>query len=337
MLVRQAATRTGMTWKTGTEYAAVIEPGTDPLVVDGDDGSVIPAGGLVLMYGDGGAGKTTLTLDIACHLAEGKPWLNLIHPARPLRIGVLENEGTRPEHRRLLRDKFDAGWQAAGDALRVYEEPWQAFTFGDDEQINELVRYADREQLDLLIAGPVSRIGMEGGGTLDDITRFLSRIGEVQRRVEHPLAVWLLHHENRLGKISGAWEGSPDTLWHVRSVTRGQTTLYWQKCRWSTLHLTTTKLVWLEGKSFGLDERPVLSDEDIAQGIAQYVLGNGGANWTVIQEAVEGDESRLRKKRDRLIADGVLVNHGTQRRDGKWSYELWHRDDPARPPRQETL
>lgn len=327
----------GMTWKTGTEYAAVIEPGSDPLVVDKDGGSVIPAGSLIVMYGDGGAGKTTLALDMACHLAEGKPWQGLIHPARPLHIGLLENEGPRPEHRKTLREKFEAGWQTAGDALRVYEEPWQAFTFADQEQRDELVRYADREQLDLLIVGPLARIGMEGGGTLDDIARFLGLLADVQRRVERLLALLLIHHENRLGKISGAWEGTPDTLMHVRTATRGHTTLYWQKCRWSTLHLTTTKLLWGEGKSFDLDESPVVSNEAIGQGIEEYVLDHGGANWSAVEEAVEGDGGRQRKKRDQLIADGVLINHGKKRSDDKWSYKLWHRDDPSRPPDQEEL
>src|SRR5262249_10287656 len=156
------------------------------------------------------------------HLAEEKSWQGLIHPTRALNVALLENESPRPEHRRTLREKFEAGWQTAGDALRVYEEPWQAFTFAEEQQCDELVRYADREQLDLLIVGAVARVGMQGGGTLDDITRFVGLFADVQRRVERPLAILLIHHENRLGRISGAWEGSPDTLIHLRTVTRGQ-------------------------------------------------------------------------------------------------------------------
>ena len=39
--------------------------------------TLIPEGGDVMVYGDGGAGKTTLCLDLACHLAAGDDWLGI--------------------------------------------------------------------------------------------------------------------------------------------------------------------------------------------------------------------------------------------------------------------
>jgi hypothetical protein len=52
----------------------ITAPGAEPLV-GGSDSNLIPEGGLVMVYGDGGAGKTTLTADLEMHLAAGDAWL----------------------------------------------------------------------------------------------------------------------------------------------------------------------------------------------------------------------------------------------------------------------
>jgi hypothetical protein len=54
----------GTTIVTLEEFAAVVEPGAAPLI--GDPTSVLIAEGSdVMFYGDGGAGKTTLSIDLA--------------------------------------------------------------------------------------------------------------------------------------------------------------------------------------------------------------------------------------------------------------------------------
>ena len=64
---------------TAQEFAAVEEPGSDPLL--GEPGqAVIPEGGDVVIYGDGGASKTTLSADLAMHLAAGDPWIGIPTP-----------------------------------------------------------------------------------------------------------------------------------------------------------------------------------------------------------------------------------------------------------------
>ena len=50
------------------DFAAIEEAGAAGLVGDADE-ALIPEGGDVMFYGDGGAGKTTLSIDLACHLA----------------------------------------------------------------------------------------------------------------------------------------------------------------------------------------------------------------------------------------------------------------------------
>src|SRR4051794_9973505 len=82
------------------EFAAVNEPGAEPLVSATIGGTVIPSSGLVIVYGAGGAGKTTLVLDASFQFASGSSWLGLLEPARQLRIAIVENEGPRPEFRK---------------------------------------------------------------------------------------------------------------------------------------------------------------------------------------------------------------------------------------------
>jgi AAA domain len=98
------------------EFAAVEEPGADALVGD-TNGAVIPESGDVMFYGDGGAGKTTLCIDLACHLAAGDDWLGL-PVARTARVLLVENEGPRPLFRVKLKRKRD-GWVGSPIGDRV--------------------------------------------------------------------------------------------------------------------------------------------------------------------------------------------------------------------------
>jgi ABC-type molybdenum transport system ATPase subunit/photorepair protein PhrA len=50
------------------QFAAVKEEGGKPLLGDRDQ-VLIPEDGDVMIYGDGGAGKTTLAIDLAIHWA----------------------------------------------------------------------------------------------------------------------------------------------------------------------------------------------------------------------------------------------------------------------------
>lgn len=66
--------------------------------------------------------------------------------------------------------------------------------------------------------------------------------------------------------------------------------------------------------------------ERVWEGIADYVLANGGCGWNDVDRAVPGRSDYLRRRRDEMLADGVLINGARGQR-----FELWHRDDPARP------
>jgi RecA-family ATPase len=150
-------------------FVRVKEENAEALATAPDGGSVIPANGTLLFYGDGGAGKTTLAVDIAFALARGESWLDLIVPDRAVNIGVIEAEGPRQEFRDKLEAKLDHhGALCLDGRIVVLEEPWGEFSFADDEQRAELAAYVRDNEIDLLVVGPVVAVGMIGGGTPDE-------------------------------------------------------------------------------------------------------------------------------------------------------------------------
>jgi AAA domain len=308
------------------EFVDVDEPGIEP-VLGTEDSALIPPSGDVMVYGDGGVGKTTLMVDLACHLAAGDDWLG-IAIARPRRVLLIENEGPRPLFRRKLERKRDA-WTGSplDDRLLVLEEPWGQFTYADADWRRRLAAVGRERQVDVLIVGPLTASGMDDAGTLQQVREFIARVDELRALSDRPIAVILVHHENKGGKVSGAWEGVGDTLLHVQQQGHGRLRLYVQKARWaSAQHATMLQLAWAEGEGFRLVEGEPARPERTWDDIETYVLEHGGCAWNEVAMAVSGQRGYLQRRRDQMLADGVLINAGTPA-----SFELWHRDDPARP------
>ncbi len=314
---------------TGEQFVAHPVPQAEPIVVDSTGSTIFPATGLVLVYGNGGAGKTTLKLDASMHFAAGESWLDgLAVPTRPLRIGWIENEGPQEEFRRKLERKL-ALWRGRFPEgnFRVLDRPWGSFDMRLELHRLELADAITNDDLDLVIVGPLNRLGMEGGGTPDDVRAFVAHLEDVQRRAARHVSITVLHHENRAGQVSGAWEGIPDLLVHVQARNHGETRVFWQKAKWSSsLHGTTSALVWNDGESFELEEEGPSRPERVWEEIAAFVLAHGGCSMNDVEKGVTGEGSFLRQRRDWMLEDGVLVNLGKGR-----GFELWHRDDPARP------
>jgi hypothetical protein len=235
------------------EFIAVDEPAAGALLGT-DENALIPEGGEAMIYGNGGAGKTTLAIDLACHLGAGCPWLGIQVP-RARNVLLIENEGPRSQLRKKLRRKRDAWDGELGDHVRVYEQPWGKFTLADPSWLQELAQQIIACAIDVLIAGPLARIGMDEAGTLQQVRDFVELVVDLRERCGRALTVVLIHHENKAGEVSGAWEGFGDTLLHVKAAGNGHTIVFVQKARWSSAHSQTTmKLAWTEGEGFALED-----------------------------------------------------------------------------------
>jgi hypothetical protein len=293
------------------EFAHATELGSDPLVKSHLGGVALAAGGSMLMYGEAGVGKTTLAIDMAVSFAAGDSWLGILEPTRRLRVSVIENEGPRSQFRNKLADRLLPLDPADPLVLDVLEDPWPQFSFADSEHRASLGAHLEQQQTDILVAGPLSRLGMEGAGTLDDVRRFDEFLLDLRRLVSSKFAIVLVHHPNRAGNPSGAWEGAVDTLLRVRG-RRGATRLNWEKCRWSSeLHRTSTTLAWAPDGSYEVRADPLPSAAvDKRELIIGAVRSAPGASWSDVRAAVPGKASELQRIRDELLAAGILVNTG---------------------------
>lgn len=315
--------------ETAEEFAAVDEADAEPLL-GADDQVVVAAGGTCETYGDGGAAKTSTGLDRACHMCAGDPWLGLPVP-RPVVALWIENEGPRGMFRKKLREKL-AAWDGSPieDRLHVLTEPWSMFRLPDERHRMGLVELVDRLGVEIVFAGPVQRLGVEGGGTPEQVQAFVDLLEQVKVELGRPLAYDLIHHENKQGDVSGAWEGTTDTLIHMQKRGPGASALVWQKTRWaSELQGKTWKLLWRPGLRYEIDETPELTDEFIGETLLAIVREAPGESWNHYEGLLQGQAKRKRAIRDALLAGGDLLNLGTEK-----TMRLWL---PEQSPEQTTI
>jgi hypothetical protein len=294
-------------WATLDDFIAVDETGADALV--GEPGNaLIPESGDVMVYGDGGAGKTTLVVDLAFHLAGGDAWLG-IAVQRPVRVGLIENEGPRPQFRQKLRRKAES-WSGSplDGRLLVLDEPWSSTRLDDEGGRALLAGEIAAYQLEVVVLGPVTRAGMNEAGTLQEVRDFVALIADVRVRSGLPVAFLLVHHENKGGKVSGAWEGAVDTLLHVQAQGHGSTRVCIQKARWaSSHHATTLHLAWTDGEGFELADDPGGKPlKAPADEIAVWIRERGGeATPKEIREQFDIADGTLRGRREQLEPLGI--------------------------------
>jgi hypothetical protein len=198
------------------------------------------------------------------------------------------------------------------DRLHVLITPWAQFTFKNERMREELVELVRTLGSEVVIAGPVARLGAEGGGTPQEIQAFVDLLELVRADLERPLAYELIHHENKSGEVSGAWEGATDTLAHVQARGNGHTAIVWSKTRWANdLQGRTWKLNWLGGEGYEVDDTPETTDDEIAAKLLELVEVEPGGSWNAYDELLTGKAKKKRLVRDRLLEEEKLVNGGT--------------------------
>lgn len=236
-----------------TNAYAFIEEKIDapPPLWGSDDVTLLPAGGLALLAGRPGCGKTTFILDLACHLSCGlayppvedakapTPW-----PAhRPLRIALIENEGPREMFRAKLEQKlsvFPHKPDDLGGLLMVQTWRWGSYTFADDDARTKTAFELNAAEIDLVIGDPLGTLGPAGVGSPQDTREFVQMLKPLGLGTNRGFL--FLHHfrervdrnDDELARISGAWGGHLDTLLTLSATkSADQARLAYPKLRWA--------------------------------------------------------------------------------------------------------
>ena len=295
------------------QFAAHTEESATPLMGTPND-SLLPSEGLLLMYGDGGAGKTTLTVDAVAHMAAGMDWVQVVIP-EPVRVLLIENEGPRGPFRETLAHKL-ARWDGVSFAsnVRVLEEPWAQFTLSDPLLRQAIADEITAQKTQLVVVGPLASLGAKGTGTPDDVNEFSALIADLRSRTEQPFALWIVHHENKAGDVSGAWERLPDTLVHVSARGNGRTQVNWRKVRWSSrLHGTSVTLKW-DDANFAIEEK---KDRDYESELF-VAMSQADERWFTASDCVKAlkdfsedgkgaNRNKVEAALEKMLADEKLV------------------------------
>jgi hypothetical protein len=333
-LVDQIATRTSaddrISFVPLTDFVTRNDDTSEPAI--GSVGNVLlPFGGLVIVGGEGGASKTTFTVDAVAHICSGTPWHNFPID-RPLRTLLIENEGSRSEFRKKLQDKI-AAWdgQPFADNVVVLEEPWASFTFTNPHHVRALRDFAHTNEVDLVVADPLDSLGVEGAGKPEETRGFIRRLKDCGlHNPDQPLAFWLLHHFNKIGhknvvqQLSGAWGGHPDTILGIEMGDAQTTKLTWAKLRWATPPKEKTVILHWDIPTRGftvVDQK--FSIAELRNDVLSYVTANPGHATSRIQKQVVGGNEHIREALEWLACDqgGNKVATGPgERKNGKYWY-----------------
>lgn len=302
---------------TAAEFVESFEE--SPRALLGENGeTILPAGGLVILGGEAGSGKTTLTLDALAHLAGGRPWLT--YPvAEPLRVLVIENEGPRAEFRAKLKAKANAcEWPFLPNVI-VLEEPWARFSFANPADRQALREYIRSNRVDLVIADPLDSLGITGAGTPEDTRTFVQYLRECGLHDPvNPCAYWILHHFGKdergsvIGRLRGAWGDHADTVLGLELADGHASRLTYGKLRHATMPAKPTIiLAWdTTSRGYRIVDATAQAEQRRADALAElqpaataWVRDNPGKSTRAASAGIA-----LATKRDRTLAEYVLKN-----------------------------
>lgn len=215
------------------DFAAELDEAHAPLLGSNGD-TLIPSGGLVVVAGQPGVGKTTVVLDLVLHLASGRPWLD-IPVARPLNVLLVENEGPPHMFRAKIATKSAAWTHETPGEVWVQTWRWGLFSLADADARRALVEWHGDHPVDVVVGDPLGSLGPAGAGSPEDTRHFvLTLLG-----MELPVAWLFVHHfrkdpsPDEVNQLSGAWAGHLDSLLLVKPTRRkDEVRLSFPKTRW---------------------------------------------------------------------------------------------------------
>lgn len=270
---------------------------------------LIPAGGLVLIAGPYGSGKTILALDLAMHLAFQREWLGF-PVSRPLRVALIENEGAKEEFKktygRLRRERWTG---EMGGKLFIQTWRWGDFSFADPGSYAMAKRYIERDQIDVVIGDPLELLGPEGVGSPDDTRKFIQLLPELGLR--RRTAFVFLHHfvqgssrrqkASRLDdEISGAWGKHADCVLILQQEGKDRARLDITKIR---LHSLPPPMILRHLDPPGYEVVTVIASEEgerDLEGEVLKLLSDG--EWRKLREIAVEDEGGVGASMDKVKA-----------------------------------
>jgi 5S rRNA maturation endonuclease (ribonuclease M5) len=279
---------------TGRDFLKLDLPAAVPLLGATDD-AYLPRGGWLNAYGQAGSSKTTLGLDLVCHLAAGTPWLELPVPA-PVRVALIVNEGPPALLQAKVAHKART-WLGPDflDRLFVYVSPWGYFSFSNPAHREALRAFCREHEIAVVYADPLQLIGAPGSGTPEETALFRGWL--IECGLMNDLAFITAHHENKSGQMSGAYEGHSDTTLHIEQSGNAGTRLTWRKIRHAdTPNPRRWELAWEpECRGFRRLELPAaVSDDELLHEVDAYLGEHPAATTTAVVEALGKRADRVR-------------------------------------------
>ena len=221
-----------------------------PWLIDG----LIRVGERSDMYGQAGAGKTYLALDMGFSIAQGKPWMG----RNTLEGLVLYIASENPQSVEARMKGFKTHYNYSGDGLCIYKKPFDLFN--SDKDSNDLIEFIDTasnakgKPFRLIIFDTLSKVMVGANENLTaDMNRVMAKIDRVIANAQAHCMV--LHHsgkdESKGARGSNSLLGAIDT---ELKVQRLQSTRYIE---------VTKQRDGEDGTKIGFDlQSTILKDQD---------------------------------------------------------------------------
>jgi hypothetical protein len=174
--------------------------------------NVLPAGGLIGLYGEPGSFKSFIAIDIAMSIATGLSWHgaevrkgHVIYVAAEGGTGISKRAAAWLQHRRIRPENANISWVIESMAVNP-----------DSEQMETLLtRVSDEMDVapELIIVDTLARCFDGDENTQEDMGRFVAGVDRMRR--EFDSTVMVVHH-TRLGgdreRGNTAFRGAADTM-----------------------------------------------------------------------------------------------------------------------------
>ncbi len=257
----------------------------------------IPKGGMALISGDPGAGKTWLALDAAISVASGRDWLGRYRTAQgPV---ILIDEETTHAGLSSRMNMLLVGTGDKPDDLPIFIALRQGLNLSDSRQAERLAGVIDRVRPALVVFDPFAEMHDGSENSADEVARVFRTMREAGR--PHDPAFLVIHHNRKNDEMyrgSSHIEATLDTRLSVSALEGGITKVKHTKARYSD------KLSAFAVKREITDEMAHLTLIELPSDATESERGRTGP---AVDRAVHEIEEFLTWKRGQLVPKADLL------------------------------